>query len=280
MTEWILSHEGPLRLGCFLGVFALVAVGEIRFPRRPIKVEKRLRWINNILLVAVNTLLTRLLFPAAAVGAAALAEIQGWGLFQAIPVPTGIAVVLSVILLDLAIYLQHIMFHAVPLFWRLHRVHHTDLDYDVTTGTRFHPIEIILSMIIKYSVIFLLGAPVIAVIVFETLLNATAMFNHGNLRLPKGLDTVLRLVVVTPDMHRVHHSTEPDETNSNFGFNLPWWDHLFGTYRAQPRAGHLGMTIGIDGYRDPTQVQRLPGILMLPFQRAIGDYAINRRPWK
>lgn len=279
MTEWLLSHEGPLRLGCFVGVFALVALGETRLPCRPLTIKKRVRWFNNLSLVAINTLVTRLIFPAAAVGAAALAESKGWGVFHIVQLPIWASVVLSVVLLDLAIYLQHVMFHAVPLLWRLHRVHHTDLDYDVTTGARFHPIEILLSMAIKYAVIFLLGAPVVAVIIFEALLNATAMFNHGNLRLPKGLDAILRLVVVTPDMHRVHHSTAADETNSNFGFNLPWWDRLFGTYRAQPRDGHLGMTIGIDSYRDPSQVQRLPGILILPFRRAIGDYAINRRPW-
>jgi len=279
VTEWLLSHEGPLRLGCFVGVFALVALGETRLPCRPLTIKKRVRWFNNLSLVAINTLVTRLIFPAAAVGAAALAESKGWGVFHIVQLPIWASVVLSVVLLDLAIYLQHVMFHAVPLLWRLHRVHHTDLDYDVTTGARFHPIEILLSMAIKYAVIFLLGAPVVAVIIFEALLNATAMFNHGNLRLPKGLDAILRLVVVTPDMHRVHHSTAADETNSNFGFNLPWWDRLFGTYRAQPRDGHLGMTIGIDSYRDPSQVQRLPGILILPFRRAIGDYAINRRPW-
>lgn len=279
MTEWILMHEGGLRLGCFLGIFALVAIAETRIPRRPPRIGKRTRWTNNLLLVAFNTLAIRLIFPAAAVGAAVLADERGWGLFHVLTIPSELAVPLSVVLLDLAIYLQHVMFHAVPLFWRLHRVHHADLDYDVTTGARFHPIEIILSMVIKYAVLFLLGAPVVAVIAFEVLLNATAMFNHGNLRLPKGLDAILRLVVVTPDMHRVHHSTAPDETNSNFGFNLPWWDRLFGTYRAQPRDGHQGMNIGIEGYRDPSQVQRLGGMLLLPFRRAIGEYAINRRPW-
>jgi len=279
MTDWILAHEGVLRLSCFLGFFTLVALWEIRFPCRSLRIDKATRWFNNLLLVGINTVALRLIFPAAAVGAAALAADRGWGLFNFFAIPTQAAVLLSIILLDLAIYLQHVMFHAIPLFWRLHRVHHADLDYDVTTGARFHPIEIVLSMIIKYAVIFLLGAPVVAVIVFEVQLNATAMFNHGNLRLPKRVDALLRLVIVTPDMHRVHHSIAADETNSNFGFNLPWWDRLFGTYRAQPKAGHQGMTIGIDGYRDPAQVQRLSGILTLPFQRSIGDYAINRRPW-
>ncbi|MCW8948494.1 MAG: sterol desaturase family protein, partial [Sedimenticola sp.] len=178
------------------------------------------------------------------------------------------------------IYLQHVMVHAVPLLWRLHRVHHADMDYDVTTGARFHPIEIVLSMLIKFATILLLGPPVVGVVIFEVLLNATAMFNHGNIKLPTGIDRVLRLFVVTPDMHRVHHSVDDDETNSNFGFNLPWWDRLFGTYKAQPRAGHEGMTIGIDHFRDPNKVERVWGMLMLPFSGDSASYTINRRSWK
>jgi sterol desaturase/sphingolipid hydroxylase (fatty acid hydroxylase superfamily) len=171
------------------------------------------------------------------------------------------------------------MVHAVPLLWRLHRVHHADLDYDVTTGARFHTLEIILSMLIKFATIMVLGPPVVAVVIFEVLLNGTAMFNHANVRLPLPLDRVLRWFVVTPDMHRVHHSVEDDEANSNFGFSLPWWDRLFGTYRDQPRGGHEGMTIGIHQYRDPKQVERLPGMLALPFIGKISGYAINRREW-
>jgi sterol desaturase/sphingolipid hydroxylase (fatty acid hydroxylase superfamily) len=181
--------------------------------------------------------------------------------------------------MDFAIWLQHVMVHAVPALWRLHRVHHADLDYDVTTGARFHPVEIALSMLIKFATIAVLGPPVVAVVIFEVLLNATAMFNHGNIRIPAGVDRVLRWFVVTPDMHRVHHSVEDDETNSNFGFNLPWWDRLFGTYRAQPRAGHQAMTIGIHGHRDPHEVARLDGMLMLPFRGEVDGYAINRRDW-
>jgi len=184
---------------------------------------------------------------------------------------------IAVVALDFVIWLQHVMVHAVPALWRLHRVHHADLDYDVTTGARFHPIEIILSMLIKFATIVVLGPPVVAVVIFEVLLNATAMFNHGNIHLPAKLDRVLRLFVVTPDMHRVHHSVEDDECNSNFGFNLPWWDRLFGTYRDQPRAGHVGMTIGIRGFTDPREVDRLDGMLVLPFKGEISDYAINRR---
>ncbi|MCB1761125.1 MAG: sterol desaturase family protein, partial [Gammaproteobacteria bacterium] len=182
--------------------------------------------------------------------------------------------------LDFVIWLQHVMVHAIPALWRLHRVHHADPDYDVTTGSRFHPLEILLSLLIKFATIVLLGPPVVAVVLFEVLLNATAMFNHGNIRLPVELDRLLRHFVVTPDMHRVHHSIEDDETNSNFGFNLPWWDRIFGTYRAQPRGGHQGMTIGIRDFHDPAEVIRLPGLLLLPFRGHLGDYVINRRSWR
>jgi sterol desaturase/sphingolipid hydroxylase (fatty acid hydroxylase superfamily) len=181
--------------------------------------------------------------------------------------------------MDFIIYLQHVLVHAVPLLWRLHRMHHADLDYDVTTGARFHPIEIILSMLIKFATIVVLGPPVVAVVIFEILLNATAMFNHGNVRLPLGLDRVLRLILVTPDMHRVHHSVEDDEANCNFGFSLPWWDRLFGTYRDQPRGGHEGMTIGIHKFRTPKEASWLPGMLLLPFRGKVSAYTINRRQW-
>jgi sterol desaturase/sphingolipid hydroxylase (fatty acid hydroxylase superfamily) len=171
------------------------------------------------------------------------------------------------------------MFHAVPLLWRIHRVHHADLDFDLTTGARFHPIEIILSMLIKFATIIVLGPPIIAVIIFEVILNTSSMFNHSNVRLPLKVDKVLRWFIVTPDMHRIHHSIEEDEANSNFGFNLPWWDRLFATYRHQPRAGHEAMVIGIHRYRDPKLVEQIPGMLVLPFLGIIGEYAINRRKW-
>ncbi|MDH3935602.1 MAG: sterol desaturase family protein, partial [Gammaproteobacteria bacterium] len=202
-----------------------------------------------------------------------------WGLLNYYPVPAMAAIVVSVIAMDLIIYLQHVLVHAVPVLWRLHRVHHADPDYDVTTGARFHPIEIILSMLIKFATIVVLGPPLVAVVIFEVILNATAMFNHGNVSLPGRLDQVLRWLVVTPDMHRVHHSVEDDEANSNFGFSLPWWDHLFGTYRDQPRAGHEGMTIGIHKYRSTQQVSWLPGMLVLPFMGKVSGYVINRRVW-
>jgi len=278
-NDWILAHELAVRLGFFFGVFGLMALWEIAAPCRPLRVPKGGRWASNLGLVFLNSIVLRLLFPAAAVGVAALAEQQGWGLFNYYELLFGLAVVVSVILLDMVIYLQHVMVHAVPVFWRLHRVHHADLDYDVTTGARFHTLEIILSMLIKFATILLLGPPVVAVVIFEVVLNATAMFNHSNIRLPSRLDRLLRWLLVTPDMHRVHHSVEDDEANSNFGFNLTWWDRLFGTYRDQPRAGHLGMTIGIHKYRDPKQVDRLFGMLALPFVGRISGYTINRRQW-
>jgi sterol desaturase/sphingolipid hydroxylase (fatty acid hydroxylase superfamily) len=200
---------------------------------------------------------------------------NGWGLFHTVNIPYPMMVVVGVIMLDLVIYLQHLMFHAVPNLWRLHMIHHADLDYDLTTGLRFHPIEILISMGIKLTVVAALGPPVLAVIIFEILLNATSTFNHGNIYIPGALDRVLRLFVVTPDMHRVHHSVTIRETNSNFGFNLPWWDRLLGTYRAQPVAGHEGMTIGLSQFRDPERLT-LAWMLALPFMGEAGNYAINR----
>jgi len=279
LDTFLQTYEAALRLGFFIGIFAVMALWELLAPRRVLTVGKATRWANNLGLVALNTLLLRLLFPAAAVGMAALANDQGWGLLNHFQVPAWLAVPVAVIALDFVIWLQHVMVHAIPVLWRLHRVHHADPDYDVTTGSRFHPLEIILSMLIKFATIALLGPPVAAVIIFEVLLNATAMFNHGNVRLPTKLDRILRWFVVTPDMHRVHHSIEDDETNSNFGFNLPWWDRLFGTYRDQPRGGHEGMTVGIRGYNQPRDVSWLPGIIVLPFRGKVSGYVINRRQW-
>lgn len=279
LSEFVMQYEVAIRLGFFFGILAVMAIWEIVAPRRALTVSKAVRWTNNLGLVFLNTILLRLIFPAAAVGVAAFAAENNWGLLNYFELPFFAAVVLSVIALDFVIYLQHVLVHAVPTLWRLHRVHHADLDYDVTTGARFHPIEIILSMLIKFATIVVLGPPVVAVVIFEVILNAMAMFNHGNVRLPLGLDRVLRLIVVTPDMHRVHHSVEDNEANSNFGFNLSLWDRLFGTYIAQPRDGHEGMTIGIHGYRDPVQVDHLPGMLALPFIGKITGYAINRREW-
>ena len=279
MESLTLEHEKLIRLSAFFGVFAVMAIWELLAPRRALTVSKTVRWVSNLGLVALNTVLLRLVFPTAAVGAALLAEQRGWGLLHQVELPYWLAVAGAVVALDFAIYLQHVMFHAVPALWRLHRVHHADLDFDLTTGARFHPIEIGLSMLIKLAMVVLLGAPALAVLVFEVLLNATAMFNHSNVRLPAGLDGVLRWLVVTPDMHRVHHSIEDHETNSNFGFNLSVWDRLFGTYKAQPDAGHERMTIGIREHRDEREVDRLPGMLALPFRGAVTDYVINRRNW-
>jgi sterol desaturase/sphingolipid hydroxylase (fatty acid hydroxylase superfamily) len=276
---FIQTHEAMIRLGFFLGIFALMATWEVVAPRRARLLTRLQRWSSNLGLVVLNTLLLRLLFPAAAVGMALSVNAQGWGLLNALTWPVWTEVLLAVVVLDFAIWVQHVLFHAVPALWRLHRVHHADLDYDLTTGARFHPVEIILSMLIKFAVIAALGPPVVAVILFEVILNAMAMFNHANVGLPPRLDRALRWLVVTPDMHRVHHSIEDDETNSNFGFNLSWWDRLLGTYRAEPRAGQQGMTIGIRDHRDPRRVDRLDGMLVLPFVGQVTDYAINRRRW-
>jgi sterol desaturase/sphingolipid hydroxylase (fatty acid hydroxylase superfamily) len=271
----ILDTESAVRLGFFVGILLLTALGELLAPRCRLTVGKPLRWLSNLGLVCLNTLAVRFLLPLGAVGMALLAEERGWGLLHNTRLPAWLAVAVSVVALDLVIYLQHVMFHAVPILWRLHMVHHADLDFDVSTGLRFHTIEILLSMGIKMAAVVLLGAPALAVLVFEVLLNATSMFSHGNVRLPLWLDRVLRLVVVTPDMHRVHHSVLARETNSNFGFNMPWWDFLFGTYRAQPALGHERMTIGLSQFRDE-RVERLHWMLALPFLGEIGDYPVNR----
>ncbi len=274
MSEFILQNEPVIRLGFFAGVLVAVALWEVLAPRRQLSLSRWARWPGNLGIVVLNTLVVRFAFPFAAVAVAWLAAERGWGLFNMVELPFWLSVLLAVVLLDLTIYFQHVMVHAVPLFWRIHRLHHADLDYDVTTGARFHPFEIVLSMGIKLSVISLIGAPALAVLIFEVLLNATAMFNHGNIRLPRALDRILRWFIVTPDMHRVHHSVLPRETNSNFGFNLPWWDRIFGTYRDQPEAGHLDMSIGISQFRDQ-KYERLDWLLIQPFLGRVGNYAIN-----
>jgi len=274
-NEWALGHEPAVRLGAFFGMFALMAVWEAVAPRRARLLPRRVRWLHNLALVALNSLILRLLFPVAAVGFALLAAERGWGLLNAFAIPYWWAFALSVIALDLAIYLQHVMFHAVPLLWRLHRVHHADADIDVTTGARFHPIEILLSMLIKLAAIAVLGAPPDAVLAFEVLLNATAMFNHANLRLREPVDRWLRRILVTPEMHRIHHSMEAAETNSNFGFNLPWWDRLFGTYRERTRLPQESMAIGVKGLTGRDEAVKLAGLLALPFRGAGGGYAIG-----
>ncbi|MGK7866068.1 sterol desaturase family protein [Falsiroseomonas sp. E2-1-a20] len=261
----LLANEPLIRLGVFTGVLAVMAGLEAGLPRRARAFARLRRWPSNLGVVALDALVVRLLFPTAAVGVALAVEAQGFGLLPWLNLPQPIAVLVAVILLDLAIYLQHVLFHAVPALWRLHRMHHADLDFDVTTGLRFHPVEIILSMVIKLMVVVALGAPAVAVLIFEVLLNASSMFNHANLRLPAWLDRGLRMILVTPDMHRVHHSVVPQETNSKLGFNLAFWDRLFGTYRAQPAAGHQAMTVGVAQFRDPREL-RIDRMLTQPLR--------------
>jgi sterol desaturase/sphingolipid hydroxylase (fatty acid hydroxylase superfamily) len=273
--DWF-GYESVIRLGCFVGVLAAMALWEVLAPRRRLTAAKPSRWASNLGLVILDTVVVRLLVPLGAVGVAWLAERRAWGLFHNADLPEWVAVVGSVVALDFVIYLQHVLFHAVPILWRLHMVHHADLDFDVTTGVRFHTLEILLSFGIKAAAIILLGAPALGVLIFEILLNATAMFSHGNVRLPGWLDRLLRLFVVTPEMHRVHHSIHTRETNSNFGFNMPWWDYLFGTYRAQPVDGHERMTIGLEQFREERVADRLHWMLLLPFVGKVGDYPVNR----
>ena len=278
--EFVISHEAAIRLGFFSGILGAMALWELAAPRRILTVPKLLRWINNIGIVVINSVLLRIIFPSAAVGVSVFAQKHGWGLFNHFQLPYWVAVVLSVVALDFVIYLQHVMFHAVPVFWRIHRMHHTDLDFDVTTGIRFHPMEILLSMLIKSAGVVVLGPPVLGLIIFEVALNATSMFNHSNVRMLRGVDRIFRWFVVTPDMHRVHHSIEERETNSNFGFNLPWWDRLLGTYRNQPRMGHEGMTIGLEDFRDKKHCVMLPGMLSIPFIGRVAGYTISSRKWR
>ena len=276
MSEIVVANESLLRVGAFAGILIAMALWELLAPRRRQVIPRRGRWPSNLGVVVLDTLLMRVLFPVAAVGVALLAETRGFGLLQTVEAPPWLAFVASILLLDLVIYFQHVLFHAVPALWRVHRMHHADLEFDVTTGARFHPIEIVLSMSIKLGVVAALGAPAVAVVAFEVVLNATSMFNHANVRIPARVDAVLRWMLVTPDMHRVHHSVVPRETDSNFGFNLPWWDRVFGTYRVQPAAGHEGMTIGIEQFRDPSEL-RLDRMLVQPFRDGDRSYSLGRR---
>jgi len=267
VTDTLLANEPLIRTGFFLSVLAAMALWEVVAARRPQQISRLTRWPNNLSVVVLSTLAVRLTFPVVAVGTAFMALENGWGLLNLVTLPAWLSVIVSVLMLDAVIYFQHRLFHAIPWLWRLHRMHHADLEFDVTTGLRFHPIEIMLSMTIKLIVVLALGAPVLAVVIFEILLNATSIFNHGNVRLPLRLDKYLRLFVVTPDMHRIHHSVIVRETDSNFGFNLPWWDRLFGTYQNQPEKGHLGMNIGIQDFRT-LQDLRLDRMLIQPFLNA------------
>lgn len=260
---FILDNEIAIRLSFFLGTFAVMAGWELVLPRRKLTTSKGRRWFINMSITLLNSFALRLLFPILAVGVAVTAEKNGWGILNILQFPHWLAVLISVVILDLLIYFQHLYFHKIPALWRLHMLHHVDIDVDVTTGSRFHPIEIFLSMIIKMAAVFFLGAPAFGVVVFEILLNGTSMFNHSNIRMVSA-DRILRKIVVTPDMHRVHHSVIPREMFSNFGFNLPWWDRLFGTYREQPVEGHEKMTIGLPQFRDAGQFT-IPWLIALPF---------------
>jgi sterol desaturase/sphingolipid hydroxylase (fatty acid hydroxylase superfamily) len=259
------STELIIRVGAALSIFAVLASWEVLAPRRAMLIGRGRRWPSNLGILVLDALLVRLLIPTAAVGVAVIAAQRGWGLLNFTPWPAWLEGPFGFLVLDLAIYAQHVAFHKVPLLWRLHRMHHADLDIDVSTGLRFHPIEIILSMLIKIAVVILIGVPAIAVIAFEVALNATSMFNHSNAAMPAWLESIVRMLVVTPDMHRVHHSVLRHETDSNFGFNLPWWDRLFGTYRPQPQAGHERMTIGLPIFRDPREL-RLDRLITQPFR--------------
>jgi sterol desaturase/sphingolipid hydroxylase (fatty acid hydroxylase superfamily) len=261
--------EMALRLSSAVAVFAIMAAWELFAPRRPLSVGRAARWPSNFGIVVVDALLVRLLMPAAVLGAALYAAGHGIGVLHWLDLRLSLAAVIGFLALDLVIYVQHVVFHRVPLLWRLHRMHHADLDIDVSTGLRFHPFEILISLVIKIAAVMALGIPPVAVFVFEVLLNATSLFNHSNVRLSPASDRVLRLLLVTPDMHRVHHSVERSEHDSNFGFNLPWWDRLFRTYRREPAAGHDGMTVGLPIFRDRSEL-RLDRLLTQPFRRDSG----------
>ncbi len=279
MQEFIFQYEGYIRLGAFLGILALLAIWEISSPKRKLLELRRFRWFSNIGLVVISSLLIRFIIPTAAVGVAIYAEKAQLGFLNHSDFPFYIHFIIAFVLMDLSIYFQHVMFHALPMFWRFHRVHHSDLDCDVTTGLRFHPFEIIISIIFKFVVIISVGVPVIAVVLFEIILNAASMFTHSNIRIPQFIEPLVRWFIVTPDMHRIHHSMEENETNSNFGFFISAWDRLFGTYIAYPEKGHEKMEIGLSFFREP-KWQNLRWLIYLPFVDTIHGYAINKRTHK
>ncbi len=263
--ELLLSYENGVRLGSFFSILLLMLLWEQLSPRRTPMVGRGWRRGNNLLLVFLNALLLKLLLPASAVSIALYCADQGWGLFNWLALPEWLEVGLAVILFDLVIYWQHRLFHVVQPLWRLHQVHHADMDYDATTGLRFHPIEIFLSMFIKFAAVLLLGPAAIAVMLFELILNGMAMFNHGNVRLPLSLDRWLRWLIVTPDMHRIHHSIQRFEADSNYGFSLSIWDRLFASYRVEPQAGQLGMTFGVKYQQRFSLTSGIWALLSMPF---------------
>lgn len=261
-----MATEQQWRLYFFVGVLTVMALAEVGWPRRTLNNNKRVRWSRNLSLVIINTIAVRWLLPISAISAAELAQAQGWGVFQHGKWSPAVSWALTLVLLDMTIYFQHRMFHAWPPLWRLHRIHHIDLDLDVSTALRFHPLEIMLSMLIKIAIVLVLGAPATAVLTFEIILNATAMFNHSNIALPLHIDRWLRWIVVTPDMHRVHHSVFSSETDSNYGFSVSWWDHIFRSYCPQPRDGHQHMALGLKGFTTFDR-HNVAYLLKLPFRR-------------
>jgi sterol desaturase/sphingolipid hydroxylase (fatty acid hydroxylase superfamily) len=259
--------EALVRVVFFLAILTVMFLWEHAAPRRDVELPKQRRWICNLGIGALNVVILRLLFPFLGFALAVQAAAAGWGLFNYLPAPSWISFAVSIVLLDLLIYFQHRVFHAAPVLWPLHRMHHADTSFDTATGVRFHPLEAVISMLIKSAAIVALGVPPLAYAAFEVILSGTSLFNHGNVRIPESLDRIIRLVLVTPDMHRVHHSVDGGEHNRNFGFNLACWDRLFGTYKAQPDAGHRDMTIGLEDFRDPGE-QRLDRLLSQPFRTA------------
>jgi len=276
VKEFFFQYESYIRLSSFIGLYALLTIWEISSPKRKLEHARRLRWVSNFGLIIISSILVRFIFPTAAVGIALLVEKNQWGLLYYFDLSVAMHFMIAFVLMDLSLYFQHVMFHALPLFWRFHRVHHTDLDFDITTGLRFHPFEMVISILIKFMTITALGVPVLAVVIFEIILNAASMFSHSNIKIARSIERVTRWFIVTPDMHRIHHSVSENETNSNFGFFISVWDRLFGTYTKEPKKGHTGMQIGLHNFREP-KWQDLRWLIYLPFVSKIKDYAINKR---
>lgn len=264
-----MSTQDKIRIASYLSMLILMALWELLDPRRPLTVSKLCRWGGNLTIVALNTVIARLALMGGAVAVATLGQERGWGLLHLIEGPVWLETAMAILALDCIVYWQHRFFHLVPLFWRFHMMHHSDLDLDVTSGVRFHPVEIVLSLVVKTGAVVAVGASPLAVVIFEVVLNATSLFNHSNVAMSQGLDRVLRWIVVTPDMHRIHHSTDVRETNSNFGFNVPWWDRLFRTYCPDPALGHLGMNIGLEHLGSPA-CMNLFKMLRFPFVTTLG----------
>ena len=267
-----MAPEDLIRVGSYVSVLGVMAMWELFAPRRPLTASKLCRWVGNLTIVIVNTAIARLFFMGGVVAAAATAQARGWGLLNWIDGPVWLEFGLAMVALDLIIYAQHQVFHVVPILWRFHMMHHSDLDLDVSSGVRFHPVEIVISTMVKTISVLALGAAPLAVVAFEIVLNGTALFNHGNVKIPARLEPILRWFVVTPDMHRIHHSVDPRETNSNYGFNVPWWDRLFGTYCAEPVLGQLGMKIGLEHIGPPVCLNLIK-MLQFPFVTKLGRYA-------